>query len=55
MLTYNDGDQYGSHCGQENRKATIMITCKRNEFQVWLYTTLDYNLLSTRCHEKDNY
>ncbi|KAK3099725.1 hypothetical protein FSP39_008598 [Pinctada imbricata] len=27
LLEYRDGDQYGHHCGTENRRATIMITC----------------------------
>ncbi|XP_048359990.1 cation-dependent mannose-6-phosphate receptor [Sphaerodactylus townsendi] len=29
MLTYKGGDKYGSHCGNEKRKAMVMITCNR--------------------------
>ncbi|XP_072021200.1 cation-dependent mannose-6-phosphate receptor-like [Amphiura filiformis] len=27
LLTYKDGDTYGSHCGQEHRHADIMLLC----------------------------
>ncbi|XP_054858491.1 cation-dependent mannose-6-phosphate receptor [Eublepharis macularius] len=29
MLTYKGGEPYGSHCGNENRKAMVMINCNR--------------------------
>ncbi|KAL8202430.1 UNVERIFIED_CONTAM: Cation-dependent mannose-6-phosphate receptor [Gekko kuhli] len=29
LLTYKGGDPYGSHCGNEKRKAMVMITCNR--------------------------
>ncbi|XP_053159003.1 cation-dependent mannose-6-phosphate receptor isoform X2 [Hemicordylus capensis] len=30
ILTYKGGDSYNNHCGNEKRKAIIMITCNRN-------------------------
>uniref|UniRef100_G3VS21 Cation-dependent mannose-6-phosphate receptor n=1 Tax=Sarcophilus harrisii TaxID=9305 RepID=G3VS21_SARHA len=30
MLTYKGGDEYGSHCGKEQRRAVVMISCNKN-------------------------
>uniref|UniRef100_A0A1A8BRR6 Cation-dependent mannose-6-phosphate receptor n=1 Tax=Nothobranchius kadleci TaxID=1051664 RepID=A0A1A8BRR6_NOTKA len=30
LLIYNDGEKYDNHCGQEKRRAMIMISCNKN-------------------------
>ncbi len=35
MLEYNGGDKYGTHCRNENRSASIMITCTPGEIEVF--------------------
>ncbi|KAG8520726.1 Cation-dependent mannose-6-phosphate receptor [Galemys pyrenaicus] len=34
MLIYKGGDEYDSHCGQERRRAVVMISCNRHTLAV---------------------
>lgn len=34
MLIYKGGDEYDSHCGKEQRRAVVMISCNRHTLAV---------------------
>lgn len=34
MLIYKGGDEYDNHCGKEQRRAVVMISCNRHTLAV---------------------
>jgi cation-dependent mannose-6-phosphate receptor len=34
MLIYKGGDEYDNHCGREQRRAVVMISCNRHTLAV---------------------
>ncbi|KAL3861944.1 hypothetical protein ACJMK2_007953 [Sinanodonta woodiana] len=49
LLEYNKGKSYNSHCGSEERRARIMITCDENDVEEQLFILSEENNRTDTC------